>query len=88
MNYYVATTESFRLDQDPDSDLGYTDHFLVKAVYEDEAYMKLHEYLYELYDEMEGEWYVSYDPEIRRRICSITSITTPSDLEMVLETIE
>jgi hypothetical protein len=88
MNYYVATTESFRLEQDPNADIGYTDHLLVKARDEDEAHQKLHKWLYEWYDTMEGEWYISSDSEIQRRICSITEITTPSDLETVLETIE
>jgi len=87
-SYYVATTESFSLEQDPNKELGYTDHFLVKASDKDEAHMKLHKYLYELYDRIEGEWYISFDPEIRRRIYTITQITTLSDLETVLQTIE
>ena len=88
MNYYVATTESFGLEQDHNKDLGYADHFLVKARDKDEAHRKLHKWLYELYDRIEGEWYISFDPKIRRRIYSITQITTPSDLETVLTTIE
>jgi len=88
MNYYVATTQSFGLEQDTNHDLGYVDHFLIKARDKDEAHRKFHKWLYELYDRIEGEWYISFDPRIRRRIYSIIQITTPSDLETVLETIE
>lgn len=87
-HYYLAETESFYLDQDPDEDLGYFGHVLVKATDKDEAHKKLHRWLYELYDRMEDEWYISLDPMVRRRICRIIRVATLSDLESVLETVE
>jgi hypothetical protein len=88
INYYVTILERFRLEEDPEQDVGDHRPFLVRANDKNGAREKIHKFFCELCDRIEWEWYISIEEGTKERIHRTTRIITVSDLQKVLPEIE